>query len=82
MLGLRYAAHAGGARAVVASLWPVVDTVGDFITTNMYSAVVREGQSPSAALAQAQRAALKRWQDPAFWAVFQISTASAKRTLH
>jgi len=82
LLGLRYAAHAGGARAVVASLWPVVDTVGDFITTNMYTAVAREGQSPSAALAQAQRAALKRWQDPAFWAVFQVSTAPAKRTLH
>lgn len=82
LLGLRYAAHAGGARAVVASLWPVVDTVGDFITTNMYTAFARNGQSPSAALAQAQRAALKRWQDPAFWAVFQVSTAPATRTLH
>ena len=82
LLGLRYAAHAGGARAVVASLWPVVDTVGDFITTNMYTAVSRQGLSPTAALAQAQRAAHKRWEDPAFWAVFQVSTASANRTLH
>ena len=82
LLGLRYAAHAGGARAVVASLWPVVDTVGDFMTTNMYTAVARDGQSPFAALAQAQRAARKRWEDPAFWAVFQVSTASARRTLH
>ena len=82
LLGLRYAAHAGGARAVVASLWPVVDSVGDFITTKMYTAVARQGQSPTSALAQAQRAALKRWEDPAFWAVFQVSTASVKQTLH
>jgi CHAT domain-containing protein/tetratricopeptide (TPR) repeat protein len=82
LLGLRYAAHAGGARAVVASLWPVVDTVGDFIMTSMYTAVARQGQIPAAALAQAQRAAHERWEDPAFWAVFQVSTASAGRTIH
>jgi CHAT domain-containing protein len=73
LLGLRYAAHAAGARTVVASLWPVVDTVGETIMTDFYKSMSRGGLSPVAALSQAMRNAQRRWPDPALWSVFEIS---------
>jgi CHAT domain-containing protein/tetratricopeptide (TPR) repeat protein len=82
LLGLRYAAHASGARFVVASLWPVVDTVGADLISRMYAGVVREGATPVAALSAAMRAARKRWDDPALWAVFEVSHASRAASIH
>jgi len=73
LLGLRYAAHASGARSVVASLWPVADAVGAQLMSDFYSRVVRERMTPMAALSQAMRAAKSRWQDPALWGVFEVS---------
>jgi len=86
LLGLRYAAHASGARSVVASLWPVADAVGAQLMADFYSRVVRERMTPMAALSQAMRAAKSRWQDPALWGVFEVSRVvrepAGKSTLH
>ncbi len=82
LLGLRYAAHAGGARSVVASLWPVADMVGERIMNGMYDAIVLEKRAPAAALAVAMKDARGRWPDPALWAVFEISAVSGGRTIH
>ena len=82
LLGLRYAAHASGARFVVASLWPVVDSVGADLIARMYAGVVREDASPVAALSAAMRAGRKRWDDPALWAVFEVSHGSRAASIH
>ncbi len=83
LLGLRYAAHAAGARTVVASLWPVVDTIGEKIMTDFYESMSRGGQSPVAALSQAMRKAQRRWPDPALWSVFEISrVARVRESIH
>ena len=86
LLGLRYAAHASGARSVVASLWPVADAVGAQLMADFYSRVVRERMTPTAALSQAMRAAKSRWQDPALWGVFEVSRVvrepAGKSALH
>lgn len=78
LLGLRYAAHAGGARFVVASLWPVVDSVGAGLTTRMYEGMVRRGETPVVALSAAMRAARAKWRDPGLWAVFEVSHARTR----
>jgi CHAT domain-containing protein len=82
LLGLRYAAHASGARFVVASLWPVIDRVGAGLMNELYAGAVREHRSPVAALSRAMRAAKQRWPDPAFWGVFEVSSAGAAQTIH
>jgi len=73
LLGLRYAAHAGGARSVVASLWPVADVIGAQMMGDFYSRVVRERRTPTAALSQVMRSARRQWSDPALWGVFEVS---------
>jgi len=73
LLGLRYAAHASGARSVVASLWPVADVIGAQMMADFYSRVVRERRSPTAALSQVMRSARRQWSDPALWGVFEVS---------
>jgi CHAT domain-containing protein len=73
LLGLRYAAHASGARSVVASLWPVADVIGAQMMADFYSRVVRERRSPTVALSQVMRSARRQWSDPALWGVFEVS---------
>jgi len=82
LLGMRYAAHASGARAVVASLWPVVDEVGVQVMSGLYDGMIRGRQTPVAALSSAMRDARDRWRDPAMWAVFEASRANPARTIH
>jgi CHAT domain-containing protein len=75
LLGLRYAAHASGARTVIASLWPVMDAAGAHLMDDMYGDVIGRNTSPVAALSRAMRTASKRWNDPALWAAFDVSVA-------
>ena len=82
LLGLRYAAHASGARYVVASLWPVVDVVGANLTAGLYVGVVRRHESPVVALSSAMRNARARWRDPGLWAVFEISHAGKRAAIN
>jgi CHAT domain-containing protein len=75
LLGLRYAAHASGARTVIASLWPVMDASGARLMDDLYADVIGRGASPVAALSRAMRGARERWKDPALWAAFDASIA-------
>jgi CHAT domain-containing protein/phosphoglycolate phosphatase-like HAD superfamily hydrolase len=75
LLGLRYAAHASGARAVIASLWPVMDAAGASLMDDLYADVIGRHESPVAALSRAMRGARARWEDPALWAAFDVSIA-------
>jgi CHAT domain-containing protein len=75
LLSLRYAAHASGARSVVASLWPVMDATGASLMDAMYTDVIGRKASPVAAMSRAMREGRKRWQDPALWAAFDVSIA-------
>jgi CHAT domain-containing protein len=75
LLGLRYAAHASGARTVIASLWPVMDAAGARVMDDLYAGVIVRGASPVAALSRAMRTARKSWADPALWAAFDVSVA-------
>lgn len=75
LLSLRYAAHASGARAVVASLWPVEDAAGARLMDGLYDDVIGRSATPEAALSRAMRAARAQWKDPAMWAAFDVSVA-------
>jgi CHAT domain-containing protein len=75
LLGLRYAAHASGARTVIASLWPVMDAAGASLMEEMYADVIGRSASPVMAMSRAMRSARKRWDDPALWAAFDVSVA-------
>ncbi len=73
LLGLRYAAHAAGARAVVASLWPVEDAAGARLMEEMYAEVISRKATPVSALSHAMRSSRVRSGDPALWAAFDVS---------
>ncbi len=75
LLSLRYAAHASGARTVIASLWPVEDAAGSRLMDGLYADVIGHNASPVAALSRAMRAARRSWNDPALWAAFDVSIA-------
>jgi CHAT domain-containing protein len=87
IIGLRYAALARGAHAVVASLWSVPDGVSADLMTDLYrnmgagdtlgQAGQRAPLSVAASLAEAMREVLRRSPslDPAFWAPFTVYVA-------
>jgi CHAT domain-containing protein len=80
IIGLRYAALARGARAVVASLWPVTDGITERLMTDMYRQMLLESadsQAVVAALSTAMRQALADAPslDPALWAPFAVYVA-------
>jgi CHAT domain-containing protein len=88
LVGLRYAALARGAHAVVASLWPVSDGVAATLMANMYQGLTgmhasglsrgrSDGLQVARALADAMREALERSPslDPALWAPFMVYVA-------
>ena len=87
IIGLRYAALARGAHAVVASLWSVPDGVSADLMTDMYrhmgagNSLGQPGQkaplSVAASLAEAIREVLRRSPslDPALWAPFTVYVA-------
>lgn len=88
IVGLRYAALARGAHAVVASLWPVSDGIAAGLMTDMYRGITAsepatkqraqpDGSQVAAALAGAMREQLERAPalDPALWAPFTVYVA-------
>jgi CHAT domain-containing protein len=77
LLGLRYAAHAGGARSVVASLWQAPDVSAAQIMTEFYQRMTRRGETPRASLAGAMRSARTQYGDPFLWGAFELSIATS-----
>jgi CHAT domain-containing protein len=61
-----------GAPRVVASLWNVDDRATAELMKRFYTGLLKEHQSPAAALRAAQISMWreKRWQQPHFWAAF------------
>lgn len=63
-----------GAKGVVVSLWSVSDRATAELMTHFYSAMLREGLSPAAALRKAQMAVRSHpgWEAPYYWAGFVL----------
>jgi CHAT domain-containing protein len=78
LVGLGSTMLARGARAVVASLWPVPDEIGARLMTEFYRHLLQDSMSPETALGAAMRSVVLRDRsaDPALWAAFQVSVAS------
>ena len=78
LIGIRSTMLARGARAVVASLWPVSDETGARLMTEFYRHVLHDSMSAPAALGAAMRTVVARdgSADPALWAAFQVSVAA------
>ncbi len=72
LVGLTRGFFQAGATRVVASLWPVQDRATAELMSHFYRAMLRDGQSPAAALREAQLALAhdRRWADPYYWAGF------------
>jgi CHAT domain-containing protein len=78
LMGLGSTMLARGARAVVASLWPVSDEMGTQLMTEFYEHLLHDSQSPERALGETMRRLVShdRSADPAAWAAFQVSVAT------
>jgi len=78
LVGIGSTVLARGARAVVASLWPVPDEIGARLMTEFYRHLLRDSMSAPAALAAAMRTVVSREgvKDPALWASFQVSVTA------
>lgn len=74
MIGLTRGFMYAGASRVVASLWKVSDAATASLMADFYRAMETDGMPASAALraAQIKMWKQKRWNDPYFWAAFQI----------
>jgi len=77
LVGMSSMMLARGARAVVASLWPVPDEIGARLMTEFYQHMLHDSMAPEAALGTTMRSMVlrDRLADPAFWAAFQVSVA-------
>ncbi|HTL92772.1 MAG TPA: CHAT domain-containing tetratricopeptide repeat protein, partial [Steroidobacteraceae bacterium] len=80
LVGMSSTMLARGARAVVASLWPVPDEVSARLMTEFYRHMLREAMGPEAALGTAMRSMASREAsaDPALWAAFQVSVSAVR----
>jgi CHAT domain-containing protein len=80
LVGMSSTLLARGARAVVASLWPVPDEIGARLMTEFYQHMLHDSMRPEAALGTAMRltASRARSADPALWAAFQVSVAALR----
>jgi CHAT domain-containing protein/tetratricopeptide (TPR) repeat protein len=78
LVGLGSTMLARGARAVVASLWPVVDESGARVMTDFYWHLLHGSPRPERALGLAMRTFVShdRLHDPVDWAAFQVSVAT------
>ncbi|MEW6210913.1 MAG: CHAT domain-containing protein [Acidobacteriota bacterium] len=74
LMGIARGFMHAGARRVVASLWKVDDRATAELMKHFYRRMLTDGMSPSAALAEAQRAMLKQrqWQAPYYWAAWTL----------
>jgi len=78
LVGIRSTALARGARAVVASLWPVSDEMGARLMTEFYRRLLRDSMMPAQALGAAMRSELAGdgSADPSLWAAYQVSAVA------
>jgi CHAT domain-containing protein/tetratricopeptide (TPR) repeat protein len=78
LMGIGSTVLARGARAVVASLWPVPDQTGAELMTEFYHHLLHDSMSAPAALAAAMRSVVSHdaAADPALWAAFQVTTVN------
>jgi CHAT domain-containing protein len=78
LVGIGSIVLARGARAVVASLWPVADEIGAHLMTEFYQHLLHDSMSPPAALGAAMRSVVSRdgSTDPALWAAYQVSVVA------
>src|SRR5205823_14244331 len=77
LIGISSTVLARGARAVVASLWPVSDEIGARLMTEFYRHLLRDSMSPAAALGAAMRSVVSSGAaDPALWAAYQVSVVA------
>src|SRR4029077_405910 len=78
LVGISSTVLARGARAVVASLWPVSDEIGARLMTEFYRHLLHDSMSAPAALGAAMRSVVSRdgSADPALWAAFQVSVVA------
>jgi CHAT domain-containing protein/tetratricopeptide (TPR) repeat protein len=78
LVGMSSTMLARGARAVVASLWPVPDEIGARLMTDFYRHMLHDSMPPEAALGAAMRSMVLRDRpvDPALWAAFQVSVGT------
>ena len=74
LIGLTRGFMYAGSRGVVASLWEVDDRATAVVMENFYSAMLRDGLTPAAALRSAKEAVRKQpaWSHPYFWAGFVL----------
>ncbi|MBB6144081.1 CHAT domain-containing protein/tetratricopeptide (TPR) repeat protein [Silvibacterium bohemicum] len=72
VIGLSRAFSYAGSHKVLATLWNVNDRATAALMENFYEGLLKQGLSPAAALARAQRtlAHSKNWHSPYFWAPF------------
>ncbi len=64
-MGLRYVVLARGARAVVASMWPVADQVSAELMARFYRTLLQEQLRVAPALSDAMRTTIEgRFKDP------------------
>lgn len=78
LIGISSTVLARGAKAVVASLWPVSDEIGARLMTELYRHMLHDSMSAPAALGTAMRSIVSRdgSADPALWAAFQVSVVA------
>ncbi|HET6668678.1 MAG TPA: CHAT domain-containing protein [Pyrinomonadaceae bacterium] len=74
LVGLTQGFMYAGARRVVVSLWNVNDKATADLMQRFYYGMLKEQQSPSAALrkAQAEMSHQTQWQQPYYWAAFVL----------
>ena len=63
-----------GAKSVIASLWKVDDNATAELMSHFYTAMLKDGLLPAAALKKAKREMWKqeRWRAPFYWAAFTL----------
>ncbi len=79
LLGISSTMLARGARAVVASLWPVSDEMGAHLMTEFYRHLLHDSMSAPAALGASMRSLASSREgsaDPALWGAFQVSVVA------
>lgn len=74
VVGLTRGFMYAGAKSIVASLWKVEDDATAELMSHFYTAMLRDGLPPAAALKLAKREMLKqeRWRAPFYWAAFTL----------
>jgi CHAT domain-containing protein len=74
LAGLTHGFMYAGAKSTIGSLWQVDDRATSELMENFYSALLKNGATPAAALRAAKLSMWKqkRWHSPYFWAAFVL----------